>query len=391
MNFLKFHSKFKEYHTHPITISVHMITVLISTMYIYQYISLYKNVVTLSYTLLLYVLGTNYKLSISSMLMIGMFTSLRRPISTIVFGMFIIIQYLSHVLMKEKTMISTYLNTTGFIRHYVSHLIFTIPSVIHLFFQRVVFPSNQILLDKIDYLKNRTHLINWISSKIDVNDQSKTTHWWYNDLQENECLHFDVLNDVVMSQIQSKLQSYEHIQPIHQMNEIYVSTSVNKKYNSDNVFYSKHIDGPFYLYPFCSVKRVILSINNNSNITTIFPNNGIEHMLTDGEFVVFDFNRDIHYIKSSNEVVKQPRMTLKLHYVVYPKLMYYPAMLLKKLNVMYDKNARDMFLYTLQPKSLLQKLMSCVVNLSTNLTYLTEQYIGISNLLLVIPFVKMFV
>jgi len=113
-------------------------------------------------------------------------------------------------------------------------------------------------------------------------------------------------------------------------------------------------------------------------------------MLTNGEFVMFDFNRDIHYIESNNVFVTEPRMTLKLHYVVYPRVIYYPAMLLKKLNVMYDKNARDMFLYTLQPNSLSQKFMSCVVNLSTNLTYLTEQYFGITNLLLAIPLLKMF-
>ena len=82
----------------------------------------------------------------------------------------------------------------------------------------------------------------------------------------------------------------------------------------------------------------------------------------------------------------EPRMTLKLHYVVYPKIFYYPAIILKKLNTIYDKNARDMFVYTLQPKSLSQKTMSFFINLSTKLTYLTEQYFGITNVLLYFAF-----
>lgn len=48
-----------------------------------------------------------------------------------------------------------------------------------------------------------------------------------------------------------------------------------------------------------------------------------EYTLTDGDVAGFDFNREIHYIKNNEGAVNaEPRITLKLHYVVYPKCLW---------------------------------------------------------------------
>lgn len=59
-------------------------------------------------------------------------------------------------------------------------------------------------------------------------------------------------------------------QVIEGMNEIYVASEKHKS-NSDTVFYMQHIDGPWYLMPFCGAYRCILAVNENNRICTAFP------------------------------------------------------------------------------------------------------------------------
>jgi len=109
-------------------------------------------------------------------------------------------------------------------------------------------------------------------------------------------------------------------QVIAGMNEVYVASESHKA-NSDTVFYMHHIDGPWYLMPFCGAYRCILAVNKNYRICTKFPQIPCEHTLSDGECVGFDFNREIHFIDNNPGTVnKEQRITLKLHYVIYPKV-----------------------------------------------------------------------
>lgn len=187
---------------------------------------------------------------------------------------------------------------------------------------------------------------------------------------------------MVLARIKYAMPMMYAIDSIGEMNEIYVSSSRQRTNTSDHVFYSEHIDGPFYFFPFCSVKRVILAVNKNEHITTVFPKQDLRTMLTDGDFVSFDFNRDIHYIVSTNVVPEEPRITLKLHYLVYPRGMRGFANLLRRMNAAYDRRARKLFLYTLAPETLPQRLAAKAVNWTTRATYWAEEYIGLHNVLL---------
>ena len=60
------------------------------------------------------------------------------------------------------------------------------------------------------------------------------------------------------------------VQVIEGMNEIYVASEKHES-NSDTVFYMQHIDGPWYLMPFCGAYRCILAVNENKCICTAFP------------------------------------------------------------------------------------------------------------------------
>lgn len=68
--------------------------------------------------------------------------------------------------------------------------------------------------------------------------------------------------------------------------------------------------------------------------------------------------------------------------MVYPRGFYWMAKALKRLNVAYDKRARDLFLYTPDPQTVAQKVAARTVNWTTYATYYVEEYIGFYNLLL---------
>ena len=60
-----------------------------------------------------------------------------------------------------------------------------------------------------------------------------------------------------------------NIEAIPAMNEIYVASSHHNN-NSDTVFYTQHCDGPWSVYPFCHVYRVMLAVNENKQVETHF-------------------------------------------------------------------------------------------------------------------------
>ena len=49
------------------------------------------------------------------------------------------------------------------------------------------------------------------------------------------------------------------------MNEIYVTgpSRMEQEFNSDQIFYTKHVDGPWGLIPFVSVFRCIVGMDRN--------------------------------------------------------------------------------------------------------------------------------
>ena len=57
------------------------------------------------------------------------------------------------------------------------------------------------------------------------------------------------------------------------MNEVYVTGPSRKSEgaNSDNIFYTRHVDGPWGLIPFVSVYRCIVGMDRNMMVTILCP------------------------------------------------------------------------------------------------------------------------
>jgi hypothetical protein len=100
-------------------------------------------------------------------------------------------------------------------------------------------------------------------------------------------------------------------------------------------------------YPFASVYRSIIAVNPNKHIKTIFTSKPLERVLTEGDVMAFDFNREVHRIEMvegfSSNAIRDQRYALKVHYLVYPSALPYYGYLLAWLTSTYDQIARRAF------------------------------------------------
>jgi len=213
---------------------------------------------------------------------------------------------------------------------------------------------------------------------------AKSTHWWYKDLPEHTRQSFKniIFSNELMKMFYKKYDDYSmEICAITDMNEIYVSPPTNVQNTSDQVFFTKHIDGPYYYIPFATVYRVIIGLDNNEEIETVFNQIPTSIILQKGDVTAFDFHRECHYIRKTDCINNDFRVVLKLHYCVYPSSLKMFGKLLTRISIQYDKNFRNLFLYTISPNTIFKKIAAYNVILWTKIYYYIEAYIGYSNIL----------
>ena len=225
-----------------------------------------------------------------------------------------------------------------------------------------------------------------------------STHWWYKDLPEDTKGFFNnITNNKKITEMLKGLHGCNTIVDVlHDMNEIYVSPPSNnnknfKKNSSDNIFYTRHIDGPFFTIPFASCYRVIVGLDNNKEIMTVFDMTDEKYIIKTGDVVGFDFNRECHYIlpiiwykedteKAEASTNKRYRVILKIHYCVYPYWAIVFGFILSKLSIMYNKLFRDLFLFTIMPQCKYTKYLANLMIMSTKTYHDIEYYIGNNNI-----------
>ena len=298
-----------------------------------------------------------------------------------------ITQEASHLITYEKTMTSTYFTfDSDTLNQYLIHSYLLLPLIINHTYNKYfysLFSNNNVsFIDLPESLNNHINLLeNYIVS---LNpSKSITTHIWYKDLDltyKSAFLHI-IKNNAIFEELHKIYNKNIYtIENIVDMDEIYVSSFADT-ISSDKVFYSHHIDGPFGLLPGVIVNRTIISISSNEYINTNFPITNKKYTLTKGECVSFDFNRTIHYIdKNENRSMPKYRIVLKGHYLIYPKKLKYYAKIYGCLNIIYDKIARKLFLYTIKPNDTSSNFMCKFILYVTNNWYLMEKYIGMNNL-----------
>jgi hypothetical protein len=173
-----------------------------------------------------------------------------------------------------------------------------------------------------------------------------------------------------------------NIDILNDMNEIYVTApSCTKDIStSDTIFYTKHIDGPYYLFPFASCYRLIIGLDDNSNVVTCFNMIPENKIVKKGDVVAFDFHRECHYIYNENNENKDLRVIMKVHCCVYPKWSYYFGKVLGLLSIYYNKAFRNLFLFTLTTNNKYKKYLALLMIKTTKLIHDIEYYIGYNNI-----------
>ena len=294
------------------------------------------------------------------------------------------LQDVSHLITGEATFQSTYSQFKIFILHSFFLIPLCFDALLHL--QRSplywIVPRDSSIKTKVTCDRYLQIMRKWV---LDNNpNKETTTHWWYSDLKGDEKDAFDgIAKDSSIKKAFREvwdLKSYD-VEIVHDMNEIYVASPTAMK-TSDTVFLMDHIDGPWILYPFCTVYRVLVAVNENKDVTTHLKHIRTTTALSSGDCLGFDFNREIHRVSFASESQnKEPRITLKLHYVVYPKCLKPFGLGLAFITSRYDEFARRLFLFTIKPKTIIQKMSARIgILLTTYLVENFETYIGVYNI-----------
>ena len=242
--------------------------------------------------------------------------------------------------------------------------------------------KNKVYSTKLPQIDDINKLREWVISQNPSNN--KSTHIWYNKLPTDISMLFLKLatNDKIINMFKNNLSKNHNIDILNDMNEIYVTApqSTKDENTSDTIFYTKHIDGPYYLFPFASCYRLIIGLDDNSNVVTCFnmiPDNKI---VNKGDVVAFDFHRECHYIYNQNNENKDLRVIMKVHYCVYPYWAYYFGKVLGLLSIYYNKAFRNLFLFTLTTNNFYKKTLAILMVKVTQAVHDIEYYIGYNNI-----------
>eukprot|EP01035_Chromulina_nebulosa_P019167 gene19167-25011_t len=218
--------------------------------------------------------------------------------------------------------------------------------------------------------------------------ETKSSHWWVHDLEPEAKDAFNrCANSSEIMKMLRKLFDSKHyvVEVVDGMNEVYVTGPSREKEssNSDQVFYSRHVDGPWGLLPFVSVYRCIVGMDKNHMITTHFPLANFACNACEGDVLAFDFNREVHYItqdESKRSESDDFRVVLKLHYCMYPKVLAPLGWFMHWLNVRYNLAFRALFLKTIYPVTFYEHYLAWNVTFSTSLFNWIETFIGQRNI-----------
>lgn len=259
-----------------------------------------------------------------------------------------------------------------------------------LFYLPWKFQKSRVINCKLNNDENSLILIkDWVIKR--KPSQNILTHLWYKDLDPTikELFLNIIKNKNIKDMFKTLLGNNYRIDVLHDMNEIYVSPlSNNKKDLSYNILYTRHIGGPFFYIPFASCYRVVIGIDDNKDIMTVFNLTSEKYIIKTGDVVGFDFNRECHYItpiwyKDSIDTYNNKyRIILKIHYCVYPNWAFVFGFILSKFSIMYNKLYRNFHLFTFQNKY--TKIITNIRLIFTKIYHDIEYYIGYNNICLIL-------
>lgn len=163
--------------------------------------------------------------------------------------------------------------------------------------------------------KDSNDIKNYVLQENELNKDGYSTHFWYKDLPKNIKNNLNNICENIKLQISDIYKvDPKYIITMNEMSEIAVTGS--KKSNSEKIFFQRHYDGPFLLYP-CKIDRIIIAIQGKDSTSTHFDDNVIS--LKTNEGMLFDYDRSPHYItiNKNKDNTNEKRILLKIHFYIY--------------------------------------------------------------------------
>lgn len=304
-----------------------------------------------------------------------------------------VLQEIAHYVAGEHTLQSTYMHQRSWPAQLVEHTFYLLPLVLASVKRAttspfaLVVPQRKVFYCKLTSASERLDMDRIVAFvERESPPLTHTTHWWQDELRGEIGESFARLASAapIEAMFARAFGPAYAVDVVEGMNEIYV-TGPPQEVTSDNVFYTPHIDGPFPVYPFATVFRCMLAISPNERVRTHFPMDDLEgssgYTLSDGDALAFDFHREPHYITNApGKTSANRRISLKLHYVAYPKGLAGYGRMLGKLTTWYDKRARQLFLNTLKPTHTWDRLKANWVLWTTKFFEHLERLVGCNNL-----------
>eukprot|EP00548_Thalassiothrix_antarctica_P004986 CAMPEP_0194132504 /NCGR_PEP_ID=MMETSP0152-20130528/2952_1 /TAXON_ID=1049557 /ORGANISM="Thalassiothrix antarctica, Strain L6-D1" /LENGTH=590 /DNA_ID=CAMNT_0038827573 /DNA_START=125 /DNA_END=1897 /DNA_ORIENTATION=- len=299
-----------------------------------------------------------------------------------------LVQEIIRIVCGEETTISSLTGSDS--TKLILYLLYQMPSAIEGIFTRKLFlpwmvTRNRMFCVPVASKESIDMLRKWINENVAYTNE--TTHLWPHEQEETTGPVRALENDAALYAAFRKIFPAKHfdVRPIQGMNEIYV-TAVGKKkpMSSDAVFYTPHVDGPYFWTPFSRCYRCLVGATQNKMVQTKFnlQHDSKDQVLGLYDVLGFDYNRELHWINHIHgEKNQERRSVIKLHYVVYPKGWHWYGNIVANLNQNYNTWARGNFLRTLRPAGIYEKSMAWWIWLTTWFNSMFVEYFGWDNLI----------
>jgi hypothetical protein len=206
------------------------------------------------------------------------------------------------------------------------------------------------------------------TSKERYSQYKKAHHEWIDKVEPGkfrDSLESVRQNEAIMNAINKKFPG-SRIQAVTEADEIYWSASPKEAKGSDRSLVDCHYDSPFSIIPTGGVVyyRIIIAMNENDTVTTVFPNEDKRVKMNTGDFHGMDYNKDWHCVEGSIPKDKY-RVLLKLHYLVIPEnTQQFWIDFVRYINVVWTYLSRETMRMSADPKTLFEIFIGYLVNIS---------------------------
>jgi hypothetical protein len=225
------------------------------------------------------------------------------------------------------------------------------------------------------------------------NIYKKAHHEWINMVESGkfrDSLESVRQNQAIINSIKKQFPNTS-VEPVTESDEVYWSASPKDAKGSDRSLVDCHYDAPFAIIPTGGViyYRIIIAMNENNTVTTVFPNEDTKVKMNTGDFHGLDYNKDFHCVEGSIPPDKY-RVLLKLHYMIIPHdTSQFWIDWVRFINVKWTQLSRETMRMSADPKTPIETFVGAIVNICRyifNNIYTIGVYLLIS-ILIILAFV----